>query len=84
MSNAHSQFELNEDQRAFQKTAQDFAAQKLAPNAGEWDEKEIFPVDVMCEAAALGFAGIYVRDDVGGSGLGRLEPLPCQPRLCLE
>ncbi len=66
-------FELNDDQRAFQKTAQDFAAEHLAPYAAEWDEKSLFPVETMRKAAELGFAGIYVRDDVGGSGLGRLD-----------
>ena len=68
-----SQFELNEEQRAIQEMAQDFARDKIAPFAIEWDEKEYFPVDVMREAAALGMGGIYVKDDVGGSGLGRLD-----------
>lgn len=68
-----SQFELNEEQCAIQEMAQDFARDKIAPFALEWDEKEHFPVDVMREAAALGMGGIYVRDDVGGSGLGRLD-----------
>jgi len=66
-------FELNEEQAAFQAAAQSFAAGKLAPKAAEWDKIGHFPVDVLCEAAALGFAGIYVRQDVGGSELGRLE-----------
>ncbi|KLN61182.1 acyl-CoA dehydrogenase [Kiloniella spongiae] len=68
-----SQFELNEEQCAIREMAQDFARDKIAPFALEWDEKEHFPVDVMREAAALGMGGIYVRDDVGGSGLGRLD-----------
>ncbi|WP_085908389.1 isobutyryl-CoA dehydrogenase [Kiloniella majae] len=68
-----SQFELNEEQCAIQEMAQDLARDKIAPFALEWDEKEHFPVDVMREAAALGMGGIYVRDDVGGSGLGRLD-----------
>ncbi|WP_419901960.1 isobutyryl-CoA dehydrogenase [Kiloniella sp.] len=68
-----SQFELNEEQCAIQEMAQDFARDKIAPFALEWDEKEHFPVDVMREAAALGMGGIYVRDDVGGTGLGRLD-----------
>ncbi|MFD2205241.1 isobutyryl-CoA dehydrogenase [Kiloniella antarctica] len=68
-----SQFELNEEQRAIQEMAQDFARDKIAPFALEWDEKEHFPVDVMREAATLGMGGIYVRDDVGGTGLGRLD-----------
>ncbi|WP_020593915.1 isobutyryl-CoA dehydrogenase [Kiloniella laminariae] len=66
-------FDLNEDQRAIQEMARDFSRDKIAPFALEWDEKEHFPVDVMREAAALGMGGIYVRDDVGGTGLGRLD-----------
>ena len=66
-------FTLNDDQRAFQKTAQDFAAEHLAPHAAAWDQQAIFPVETMRKAAELGFASIYVRDDVGGSGLGRLD-----------
>src|SRR5262245_21821385 len=66
-------FELSEDQRLIQKTARDFAASQLAPYAAKWDEEEIFPVPTMREAAALGFAGIYVKGDVGGSELTRLD-----------
>jgi alkylation response protein AidB-like acyl-CoA dehydrogenase len=50
-----------------------FAEDRLKPNAAKWDEEKIFPVDVMREAAELGFAGIYTRDDVGGSALSRLD-----------
>ncbi|HTO39882.1 MAG TPA: isobutyryl-CoA dehydrogenase [Rhizomicrobium sp.] len=66
-------FELNEDQRAVEDAARRFAREKLAPHAAEWDEKEIFPVDVLREAATLGFAGIYVQSDVGGSEMSRLD-----------
>jgi alkylation response protein AidB-like acyl-CoA dehydrogenase len=66
-------FELTEDQRAVEDAARRFAAEKLAPNAAEWDAKEIFPVATLREAAALGFAGIYVKSDVGGSELTRLD-----------
>ncbi|XP_012304570.1 isobutyryl-CoA dehydrogenase, mitochondrial isoform X3 [Aotus nancymaae] len=64
---------LNEEQKEFQKVAFDFAAQEMAPNMAEWDQKELFPVDVMRKAAQLGFGGVYVRTDVGGSGLSRLD-----------
>ena len=60
-------FELSEDQRLIQKTARDFAASKFAPFAAKWDEDETFPIPAMREAAELGFAGIYVKGDVGGS-----------------
>ncbi|MFN9161953.1 MAG: isobutyryl-CoA dehydrogenase [Alphaproteobacteria bacterium] len=66
-------FELSEDQRLVQKTARDFAAGNLAPHAAKWDEDEIFPVPTMRKAAELGFAGIYVRDEFGGSGLTRRD-----------
>ncbi|MCB1545972.1 MAG: isobutyryl-CoA dehydrogenase, partial [Rhodoblastus sp.] len=58
---------------AIRDMALDFAREKLAPHALEWDEKKHFPVDTLREAAALGMGGIYIRDDVGGSGLGRLD-----------
>ena len=66
-------FELTEDQRAVEDAARKFAKDRLLPFAAEWDEKEHFPVDVMREAAALGFASIYVKSDVGGSEMSRLD-----------
>jgi alkylation response protein AidB-like acyl-CoA dehydrogenase len=53
--------------------ARQFAVDQMAPHAADWDAQHIFPVDTLREAATLGFGGIYVRDDVGGSGLGRLD-----------
>lgn len=67
------QFELTEDQRAFQETARQFATDVFAPRAERWDAESIFPVDELREAAALGFAGIYVDEEFGGSGLTRLD-----------
>ena len=66
-------FALSEDQIAIRDMARDFAAEKIAPGALEWDEKKHFPVDVLREAASLGMGGIYIRDDVGGSGLTRFD-----------
>jgi alkylation response protein AidB-like acyl-CoA dehydrogenase len=66
-------FELTEDQRAFAATARLFAREDMMPNARDWDEDEIFPVDALRKAASLGFGGIYVKDDVGGSALTRLD-----------
>ncbi|MCA3565931.1 acyl-CoA dehydrogenase family protein, partial [Bradyrhizobium sp.] len=67
------QFELTEDQRAIQETAQRFTADHITPFASEWDEKHIFPRDTIRKAAELGFAAIYVGEESGGIGLGRLE-----------
>ncbi len=66
-------FDLSEDQAAIRDMARDFAAEKLAPHALEWDETKRFPIPTLREAAALGMGGVYIRDDVGGSGLGRLD-----------
>jgi alkylation response protein AidB-like acyl-CoA dehydrogenase len=66
-------FELNEDQLAVEDAARRFAADRLAPHAAAWDAEEYFPVDVLREAAALGFASIYVRGDVGGAEMSRLD-----------
>ncbi len=66
-------FDLSEEQRAFQATARQFARDEMMPHARDWDEGEVFPVDAMRKAAALGFGGIYVKEDVGGSSLGRLD-----------
>ncbi|GAA6225724.1 isobutyryl-CoA dehydrogenase, mitochondrial [Lates japonicus] len=64
---------LTDEQKEFQKVAFDFAANEMAPHMAEWDQKEIFPVETMRKAAQLGFGGIYVQPDVGGSGLSRLD-----------
>jgi len=66
-------FHLSEDQTAFQSMARQFAVEQMAPQAADWDADHVFPVETLRAAAALGFGGIYVRDDVGGSGLGRLD-----------
>jgi len=66
-------FALNDDQVAVRDMARDFAAEKIAPHALRWDEDKHFPVDVIREAAGLGMGGIYIRDDVGGSALTRLD-----------
>ena len=66
-------FELSEDQRAFQATARQFARDAMMPHARDWDENETFPVETLRQAAALGFGGIYVNEDVGGSALSRLD-----------
>lgn len=67
------QFDLSEEQRAFRDMAQEFARNEMAPHAAAWDENCHFPEDTLRKAAALGFGGIYVRDDVGGSALSRLD-----------
>src|SRR5438046_8109789 len=68
-----SQFDLTEDQLQIQDMAAKFTADAITPFAAEWDEKHIFPRDTIQEAAELGFGSIYVSEESGGIGLGRLE-----------
>ena len=68
-----TQFELSEDQQAIRESARRFTQAEITPNAAMWDEQHLFPRDVVRKAAALGFASIYVSEESGGIGLGRLE-----------
>ncbi|MEY3633975.1 MAG: hypothetical protein RLZZ61_385 [Pseudomonadota bacterium] len=68
-----NQFELTDDQIAIQDMARKFTADAITPFAAEWDEKSHYPVDVWKSAGALGFGAIYVSQESGGTGLGRLE-----------
>eukprot|EP00808_Paulinella_micropora_P002242 g59489.t1 len=64
---------LTDDQLAFQELALDFAKKELKDHAEKWDAEKIFPQDVIRKAAELGFGAVYVRDDIGGTGLGRKD-----------
>ncbi|MEC8578315.1 MAG: acyl-CoA dehydrogenase family protein [Pseudomonadota bacterium] len=64
---------LTGEQKAIQDMALDFAMAEMAPHAMKWDAEKIFPTDVLRELARLGFAGVYVGEEYGGSGLSRLE-----------
>src|SRR4051812_38791284 len=68
-----TQFDLTDDQLQIQEMASKFTADAITPFAAEWDEKHIFPRDTIREAAELGFGAIYVSEEAGGIGLGRLE-----------
>ena len=73
VSFAERPFSLNQDQRSMRDMVLDFAAEKIAPFAVEWDEKRHLPLDVIRETATLGLGGVYVQEDVGGSNLSRLD-----------
>ena len=66
-------FDLSDEQRAFVETARAFSRAEWLPHAPGWDERAEFPVEALRRAAELGFAGIYVGDAFGGSGLGRVD-----------
>lgn len=70
---ALSQFDLNADQRAIQDVVRSFTRDRVAPNALQWDRDHYLPDAIIRETAPLGLGGIYVKEDVGGSGLSRLD-----------
>lgn len=63
----------DEERAAIIDAVREFAQSRLAPNALDWDRRKHFPRDVLAEAGELGLGGIYVRDDVGGTGLRRTD-----------
>lgn len=69
----HSPYDLTADQRDIVDAVRDFAQSALLPHAIEWDRDKHFPTDALEEAGTLGLGGIYVREDVGGSGLTRSD-----------
>jgi alkylation response protein AidB-like acyl-CoA dehydrogenase len=66
-------FALSEQQLAFVDAAGEFARDQLAPNAANWDEQKIFPVETIRAAGELGFCGLYCPEEVGGIGLSRTD-----------
>lgn len=68
-----TQFSLTEDQLAIQDMACKFTADNITPHAADWDERKHFPRDVVRAAGELGFGAIYISEDAGGIGLGRME-----------
>jgi alkylation response protein AidB-like acyl-CoA dehydrogenase len=66
-------FDLPEATRELREVALAFARDKLAPHAQDWDERRHLPVDTLREAAGLGMAALYVREESGGAGLSRLD-----------
>ena len=68
-----NQFSLTDDQIAIQEVARKFTSDRITPFAGQWDEEHHYPVDVWKAAGELGFGAIYISEENGGIGLGRLE-----------
>lgn len=66
-------FNLSDEQKAFQAAARAFAQAELAPNAAQWDAEAHFPLEVIRKAGAMGFCGIYTPESAGGMGLSRLD-----------
>ncbi|KYK04419.1 acyl-CoA dehydrogenase family protein [Micrococcus sp. CH7] len=68
-------FPITDDQKALVDAVRDFAEQRVAPHALDWDAEKHFPVDVLAEAGELGLGGIYVGEEHGGTGLERTDAI---------
>ncbi|MGB6066489.1 MAG: acyl-CoA dehydrogenase family protein [Desulfomonilaceae bacterium] len=65
-------FRLNDEQRLIRKAARDFTSKELAPNAREWEESSTFSHEIFRKMGQLDFTGLYVPEQYGGTGVGRL------------
>jgi alkylation response protein AidB-like acyl-CoA dehydrogenase len=63
-------FEYPEEQQHIAASARDFAEKYIRPYIMEWDEAQFFPVDLFKKAGEMGFMGVFVPEEYGGSGLG--------------
>lgn len=66
-------FDYNETQLLIAQSIRDFAEQNIRPHIMEWDEAQIFPVPLFKKLGEMGFMGILVPQELGGSGLGYHE-----------
>jgi len=66
-------FEYTEEQQHIAASARDFAEKYIRPHIMEWDEVSFFPVDLFKKAGEMGFMGVFVPEEYGGSGLGYHE-----------
>ncbi|OXB01584.1 acyl-CoA dehydrogenase family protein [Flavobacterium pectinovorum] len=66
-------FEYNETQSMIAQSIKEFAEKNIRPNIMEWDEAQIFPVDLFKKLGEMGFMGVLVPEEYGGSGLGYHE-----------
>ena len=67
------QFDYSETHQMVAQSAKEFAEQYIRPHVMEWDEKQHLPVDVLQKAGEMGFMGVLVPEELGGSGLGYHE-----------
>ena len=66
-------FEFSEEQKMISNSAKDFAEQHIRPNIMKWDESQYFPREILEKAGEMGFMGIFIPEEYGGSGLGYHE-----------
>jgi alkylation response protein AidB-like acyl-CoA dehydrogenase len=66
-------FQFSEEQKMISNSAKDFAEQYIRPHIMKWDESQYFPREILEKAGEMGFMGIFIPEEYGGSGLGYHE-----------
>ena len=66
-------FEFTPEQIQLRKSVRDFAEAEIAPHVLDWDENQIFPLEVVKKAGELGLMGSIFPEEFGGAGLGYIE-----------
>ena len=66
-------FNYNENQKLIAEMIRSFSAKEIVPNVRQWDDNQIFPVNVFKKLGKLGLMGVLVPQEYGGSGLGYQE-----------
>jgi alkylation response protein AidB-like acyl-CoA dehydrogenase len=66
-------FQFSEEQKMISNSAKDFAEQYIKPHIMKWDESQYFPREILEKAGEMGFMGIFIPEEYGGSGLGYHE-----------
>src|SRR5437762_348706 len=67
------EFNYSEELAESERIIREFAEKEIRPHVHEWDEKQIFPRDVLKKLAELGFMGVLIPHEYGGAGLGYME-----------
>ncbi len=66
-------FEFSSEQKQLRKQVREFAEAEIAPHVLDWDENQIFPLEVIKKCGELGYLGVIFPEDLGGAGLGYID-----------
>ena len=66
-------FEFSDEQQQLRKHVREFAEAEIAPHVLEWDENQIFPLEVIKKCGELGYLGSIFPEELGGAGLGYID-----------
>ena len=82
MSDKAQGFSLSDEHKMIQKAARDFAEKEIKPIAAEFDESGDFPSETIKKMGEMGFMGIEVPEEYGGSGMDTLAYVLALEEIC--